>query len=124
MFFFGFLRIAALSKGTKKLIEESENLYLSIASLWEIAIKKSIHKLSIEKSITELEEICHKLQIVILPIKSKYLERLRQLPMIHGDPFDRLIISSFCKPLGALLAGIKRKPRQPFMYRLGGAFFN
>lgn len=84
----------ALSKDTKKAMEESKNLYLSIASLWEIAIKKSIHKLNIEKSITELEKICIDLQIEILPIKSQYLERIQALPMIHSDPFDRLIIST------------------------------
>ncbi len=84
----------SLSKGAREVIEESENLYLSIASLWEIAIKKSIRKLDIEKSITELEEMCYNLQISILPIKSQYLERIQQLPMLHGDPFDRLIIST------------------------------
>ncbi len=84
----------SLSKGAREVIEESENLYLSIASLWEIAIKKSIRKLDIEKSITELEEMCYNLQISILPIKSQYLKRIQQLPMLHGDPFDRLIIST------------------------------
>lgn len=84
----------ALSKDAKKAMEESEHLYLSIASLWEIAIKKSIHKLKIEKSITELERICYDLQITILPIKPQYLERIQRLPMIHGDPFDRLMIST------------------------------
>lgn len=84
----------ALSTEARKVMQESENLYLSVASLWEIAIKKSIGKLEISKSITELEEICHHLQIEILPIKSRYLERIQKLPMIHGDPFDRLIIST------------------------------
>lgn len=84
----------ALSKDAKKTMEESENLYLSVASLWEIAIKKSIHKLNIEKSIIELEKICLDLHIEILPIKSQYLERIQKLPMIHGDPFDRLIIAT------------------------------
>lgn len=56
--------------------------------------KKSIHKLSLSKSINELEEICNGLRITILPIKATYLERLQTLPMIHNDPFDRLIIAT------------------------------
>lgn len=32
--------------------------------------------------------------ISILPIKTKYLERVQMLPMIHADPFDRLIMAT------------------------------
>lgn len=65
---------------------------LSIASLWEIAIKKTINKLDIEESVTDIEKICDDYGISILPIKKKYLERVQILPVIHSDPFDRLII--------------------------------
>lgn len=83
-----------LSAKAKDVIQKSEGLYLSVASLWEIAIKKSIHKLAIAKSMIGIEEICHSLRIDILPISAQYLERIQQLPMIHGDPFDRLIIAA------------------------------
>ncbi len=43
-----------LSTKAKNTIEKSNDIYLSIASLWEIAIKKSIHKLDIEESILDL----------------------------------------------------------------------
>ena len=59
-----------------------------------IAIKKTIKKLDIEESITDLENICNKYDIMILPVKTRYLERIQQLPMIHGDPFDRLIMAT------------------------------
>lgn len=75
-------------------IEESENAYLSIASLWEIAIKKAIKKLNIPESVKELEKKCDEKNIMILPIKTDYLERLQMLPMIHNDPFDRLIMAT------------------------------
>ena len=83
-----------LSKKARDIIGKSNNLCLSIASLWEIAIKKTIHKLDMEESITDLEAICMMYGINILPIKTQYLERIQRLPMIHGDPFDRLIIST------------------------------
>ena len=56
--------------------------------------KKSINKLDIEESVTDIENICDDYGITIVPIKTKYLERLQLLPMIHSDPFDRLIIST------------------------------
>lgn len=82
------------SAKARDVIGKSKNLYLSIASLWEIAIKKAIKKLDIEESITELENTCYHYGIIILPIRTRYLERIQQLPMIHSDPFDRLIMST------------------------------
>lgn len=83
-----------LSRKARDIIGKSEDLYFSIASLWEIAIKKTIHKLDIEESVTDIERICDDYGIAILPIKTKYLERLQVLPMYHSDPFDRLIIAT------------------------------
>lgn len=83
-----------LSSRARDIIGKSNGLYLSIASLWEIAIKKTIKKLDIEETITDLENICIKYGIIILPIKTSYLEKIQKLPLIHADPFDRLIIST------------------------------
>ncbi len=83
-----------LSVETKEAIEDGEMVYLSIVSLWEIAIKKSLRKLEINQTMAELAQICQDADITILPIKVNYLDRLETLPGIHGDPFDRLIIST------------------------------
>lgn len=83
-----------LSQTAKTAIENSEMVYLSIVSLWEIAIKKSLGKLEIKQTIAELAQICRGANITILPIKVSYLDRLGTLPKVHGDPFDRLIIST------------------------------
>ncbi len=83
-----------LSREARDIIGKSNELYFSIASLWEIAIKKSINKLDIEESVTDIESICDNYGIIIVPIKTKHLERLQLLPRIHSDPFDRLIIST------------------------------
>lgn len=83
-----------LSKTARDAIGKSKELYLSVASLWEIAIKKSIHKLDIAETVTEIEKICNDYHIEILRIQTKYLERIQLLPMLHGDPFDRMIIAT------------------------------
>lgn len=82
-----------LSREAKAAIEDGEMVYLSIVSLWEIAIKKSLGKLEIKQSMAELARICQEAEITILPIKTSYLDRLGVLPGIHGDPFDRLVIA-------------------------------
>ncbi len=81
-----------LSSTAKKTINEAEYIYISIASLWEIAIKHSIGKLDLEFTVSQIEELCIQKDISILPIKARHLDELNNLPKIHNDPFDRLII--------------------------------
>ena len=70
-----------------------EKISVSIVSMWEIAIKSSIGKLKIKSSISKIVETCKNEQFEILPIKPFHLDEIGRLPAIHGDPFDRLIIS-------------------------------
>ena len=83
---------AELSDKVHKIIDNEERIFTSIASLWEIAIKHSIGKLDLEFSISQIENLCIEKDITILPIKSMHLDILANLPKIHSDPFDRLII--------------------------------
>lgn len=82
-----------LSKKALGIITTENKVYVSIASLWEIAIKKSIGKLEFEHSIEKIAELCHEKDILILQIQPKYFDKIIKLPNIHNDPFDRLIIS-------------------------------
>ncbi len=83
-----------LSKDAVDIVHNEQNqVYVSIVSLWEIAIKSSIGKLEIKNSMEEITEICRKYKIELLAIEPSHLDRIAKLPQIHGDPFDRLIIS-------------------------------
>ena len=89
-----------LSQKAKKKIETTEKVFVSIASLWEIAIKQSIGKLTIDKTITEIASDCVENDIQGLNITPLHLDYLKELPPIHGDPFDRLIIAqAICEKL-------------------------
>ncbi len=69
-------------------------ILLSIASLWEIAIKESLGKLDLKQPFEEL--IPRQLlsnEIGLLPIDLKHLPVLTNLPFHHRDPFDRLLIA-------------------------------
>ena len=83
-----------LSKKASDIIYYSNaKISVSIVSMWEIAIKSSIGKLEIKSSISKIAETCEKEQFEILSIKPFHLDEIGRLPTIHGDPFDRLIIS-------------------------------
>ena len=83
-----------ISEALLEQIHKADSLAISVASLWEIAIKKSIGKLDLEDSVSEYEQICRRGGIAILPISVDALEGIQQLPNIHRDPFDRLLIAT------------------------------
>ena len=83
-----------LSKKARELIEDDNSInFISIASLWEIAIKVSLGKLQLN---TSFEEINRQIEIngfQWLPITSDHTLILSKLPFHHRDPFDRMIIA-------------------------------
>jgi PIN domain nuclease of toxin-antitoxin system len=84
-----------LSTVARSAIEDEDNsLYLSIASLWEITIKLSLGKLDLQLSVDEMvESFLIPGGIEILQVETRHLSILRDLPLHHRDPFDRLIIA-------------------------------
>ena len=85
----------ALSASAKGLIENPENiLYLSIASVWEMAIKVSLGKLEVSSPFAEfIEEQLRENNITLLEIQISHTGLVSTLPFYHRDPFDRLIIA-------------------------------
>jgi PIN domain nuclease of toxin-antitoxin system len=73
--------------------DEQYNLFISIASLWEIVIKSSLGKLPMQKNVPEMIRDVTKSGFSILQIIPEHLITLNGLEYIHRDPFDRIIIS-------------------------------
>jgi PIN domain nuclease of toxin-antitoxin system len=86
---------SSLSVDAKSFIESAENLtYLSIASIWEMAIKVSLNKLAISSPfINFISTQCVENGVEILDIKFEHIGLVATLPFHHRDPFDRLIIA-------------------------------
>lgn len=83
-----------LNQETKALLQSDTDVAVSIASLWEIAIKVSIGKLTLPDSVEKLFPKQLSLnQIELLPIAVSHLQTVSALPFHHKDPFDRLIIA-------------------------------
>ena len=83
-----------LSQQGKALLEADNELWLSIASLWEITIKLRLGQLTVGMPIEVLmTEHLTRNAIDILPITVAHLIALSTLPLHHRDPFDRLLIA-------------------------------
>jgi PIN domain nuclease of toxin-antitoxin system len=84
-----------LSSTAKELIEDEYNeKCLSSASVWEIAIKYSIGKLSFELPfLTFIEQQMEQNSIDLLNVQISHIATVANLSLHHRDPFDRLIIA-------------------------------
>ena len=90
---FVFSAPSKLSVRARRIVRGELDLSVSVVSFWEIAIKQSIGKLQFNMTIPNLESLCIGRNIQILSLGSTAIERIKALPTIHGDPFDRLIIA-------------------------------
>jgi PIN domain nuclease of toxin-antitoxin system len=78
----------------RKVIQNPETAkFVSIASLWEIAIKTGKDKLLLTRPFETLPEYIEVNKFILLPVLPRHLFGLKELPHHHGDPFDRLIIA-------------------------------
>lgn len=75
------------------LTNDSHQLYVSLASLWEMAIKISIQKLTLAQPLTAVIEHLPEAGIAILPISTAHILAVEHLPLLHRDPFDRLLVA-------------------------------
>ena len=81
-----------LSKTAKEIIN-NEFCYYSKVSLWEIAIKQTRNILQYKNSIQDIIHTCKEEEFAELLVSGKSLDLLKDLPDIHRDPFDRLLIA-------------------------------
>ncbi len=95
IFLWAFQNPHLLSPTALALMNDSSNeLFLSIASIWEIQIKMDIGKMKFEQPLPEIIEFQQRVNsIQILPIELRHIYALGDLPLHHRDPFDRLLIA-------------------------------
>jgi PIN domain nuclease of toxin-antitoxin system len=81
---------AAVAQAVK---DPTNDVFLSVASLWELQIKVSIGKLHLDRSLQEIVRDQRSVGLRILPIKLRHVYALDGLPGHHRDPFDRLLVA-------------------------------
>ncbi|HXP89741.1 MAG TPA: type II toxin-antitoxin system VapC family toxin [Fibrobacteria bacterium] len=82
---------AKLARESRDRIEDPSNeIFVSAASLWEIAIKVDTGKLSVPD---DLERGIFAVGFQPMEIRFPHVRRLRSLPLHHRDPFDRILVA-------------------------------
>lgn len=98
-----------LSAAAKSHIEDPNNTnYLSIVSVWEMAIKVSIGKLPLSHPLDVfIPDQLQRNGIQLLPVRLPHALHVATLPFHHRDPFDRLLIAqSLVEPMPIVSADV------------------
>ena len=93
-----------LPREARALIENAANeAYFSAASIWEIAIKSSLGRKDFRIDLPALQTALPEMGLKELPVTAVHAVGVTKLPLIHRDPFDRLLIAqSIAEPLALL----------------------
>lgn len=84
-------QLRSLSRPLRAAIaDEANNIFVSAASIWELAIKRALGKMRCNRSIVDAVS---ELGFDILPVTGSHAEHAGGLPRHHNDPFDRMLIA-------------------------------
>jgi len=89
-------------------IRDADQVYVSAASAWEIAIKASLGRIETDRRI---EEVVTRSGFEELPIRISHAEAVETLPPHHRDPFDRMLVAQ------ASVEGLTLVTRDPLIRR-------
>jgi len=85
---------AALSEEARKLIDAPDSqLFISVASLWELVIKLGLGKLTLRKDVQAIVNLYQDAGARLLPVNLEHVLAVQTLPWHHRDPFDRLLVA-------------------------------
>jgi len=89
------LRSERLGPRTHQLLQDGKNeVYLSVVSAWEVVIKACLGKLEVVGEADDFVRTCLKKQrITSLNTAMEHVLAVANLPMLHRDPFDRLLVA-------------------------------
>jgi len=83
------------------LADPKNRLFVSVVSLWEIAIKSRDGRLEAPDDLVQRVEAIPTL--ALLPVRAEHAWRVRSLPVLHRDPFDHLLIAqALCEKMTLL----------------------
>jgi PIN domain nuclease of toxin-antitoxin system len=99
----------SLSQEARIRIAEADHIYISSASIWELAIKASLGKIVID-----VDECVARISLehfIELPVRARHAAAVRELPLHHNDPFDRLLVAqAICEPFRLLTHDVQLAP--------------
>jgi len=92
-----------LKSSVRDRLSSADRVYVSAASIWEIAIKSRLGK--IEGDVGSFVEAIEVSGFQELPVTARHAAAVAELPPHHADPFDRLLLAqAFAEPLRLVTA--------------------
>lgn len=92
-----------LKPAVRRVIESADQVFVSAASIWEVAIKARLAK--IEADPDELVAAIEASGFMELPVRAAHAAGVARLALHHSDPFDRLLVAqAIAEPLKLLTA--------------------
>lgn len=92
-----------LSSSARRYLNAAEVVFVSAASIWEVAVKARLGK--IDSDPEELAEAIDASGFIELPVTSRHAAAVSKLPLHHQDPFDRLLLAqALTEPLRLITA--------------------
>lgn len=93
-----------LAPDVRSLIEDPLNdVHYSAASIWEIAIKSALRRKDFQVDLALLRSSLRAMDLAELPVTAEHAVGVTDLPPIHRDPFDRLLVAQSIAELMVLL---------------------
>jgi PIN domain nuclease of toxin-antitoxin system len=84
-----------LSRAANKILDDNNiEKFVSMASFYELSVKQATGKLDFEFDNLEFHQILESGGIKLLNFDLVSLNILSKLPLLHGDPFDRMIVAT------------------------------
>jgi PIN domain nuclease of toxin-antitoxin system len=81
-------------RAKRALFDPATTLIVSVVSVWEIVLKHQAGKLLLQPGLSgALDQIIHDSPWTLLPVAPEHLPVLAALPLLHKDPFDRLLVA-------------------------------
>ncbi len=81
---------ARLSREARNAIRDADEVYVSAASAWEIAIKTARGRIVTSRTVSDAVQTSG---FTELPVLFRHADALTALPPLHRDPFDRLLVA-------------------------------
>ena len=83
-----------LTEWARSLLTAPENsLFFSAASIWEVVIKHSLGRTDFKADPARLRKLLVAHGYIELPVMAEHVLKIETLPLLHKDPFDRLLIA-------------------------------
>ncbi|HZH20328.1 MAG TPA: type II toxin-antitoxin system VapC family toxin [Geodermatophilus sp.] len=105
----------------RQLVADADNRLMSAVSVWELAIKQRLGKLSVGSDVrTWTRRVTRELVLDHLPVTAEHAAAVEHLPDVHRDPFDRLLVAQAVAEGAVLLTADDRLTAYGDVVRLVG----